>query len=269
MLSTLRRKLLWLIAGRAAVAALLLGLAPLIRITTLGPFAVDPFYALIGLSYALTIVYAATLRYVERHRWLIDVQLAADAILVSGIVYLTGGVASYFSSLYTLPIIAATTVESRRGGILVGILSCVLYAGLVLAQYTGVEGLAFNAALVLPPKRLAIYTVGLNLFGFAAVAALSGYLAEGLRQADAQLQRASDQIEDLQAFSRHVIDSLRSGLATTDLQGRILTFNRAATVITGIPSHEAVGALAVEVLRLPGEFHGMFSNSIERPHLPR
>ncbi len=50
MLSTLRRKLLWLIAGRAAVAALLLGLAPLIRSTTLGPFAVDPFYALIGLS---------------------------------------------------------------------------------------------------------------------------------------------------------------------------------------------------------------------------
>ena len=269
MLSTLRRKLLWLIAGRAAVAALLLGLAPLIRTTTLGPFAVDPFYALIGLAYALTIVYAATLKFVERHRWLIDVQLAADAILVSGIVYLTGGVASYFSSLYTLPIIAATTVESRRGGMLVGVLSCVLYVGLVLAQYTGLQGLAFNAALILPPRRLAIYTVGLNLFGFAAVAALSGYLAEGLRQADAQLQRASDQIEDLQAFSRHVIDSLRSGLATTDLQGRILTFNRAATVITGIPSHEAVGALAVEVLRLPGEFHGMFSKSIERPHLPR
>jgi two-component system sensor histidine kinase PilS (NtrC family) len=269
MLSTLRRKLLWLIAGRVAVATLLLGLAPLIRSTTPGPFAVDPFNALIGLSYALSVVYAATLGYVERHRWLIEVQLAIDAVVVSGIVYLTGGIASYFSSLYTLPIIAASTVESRRGGMMVGVLSCGLYAALVVAQYSGLPGLALNPGSTLPPSRLAAYTVGLNLFGFAAVAALSGFLAEGLRQADVQLQRASDQIEDLQAFSRHVIDSLRSGLATTDPDGRILTFNRAATVITGVPAAEAVGALATEVLRLPADFHAMFGARTERPHLPR
>jgi two-component system sensor histidine kinase PilS (NtrC family) len=269
MLSTLRRKLLWLIAGRVAVATLLLGLAPLIRSTTPGPFPVDPFFALIGLSYALTVVYAATLRYVERHRWLIDVQVAADAIVVSAIVYLTGGVASYFSSLYTLPIIAASTVESRRGGMLVSVLSCVLYTTLVLTQYSGMRGIVFNSGFALPPSRLAAYTVGLNVFGFAAVASLSGYLAEGLRQADAQLQRASVQIEDLQAFSRHIIDSLRSGLATTDLDGRILTFNRAASVITGVSAAEAVGALATEVLRLPDDYQGIFGGRSEGPSLPR
>ena len=40
--------------------------------------------------------------------------------MVSALVYLTGGVTSYFSTLYTLPIIAASTVRSRRGGLLVG-----------------------------------------------------------------------------------------------------------------------------------------------------
>ncbi|MEO6212130.1 MAG: ATP-binding protein [Vicinamibacterales bacterium] len=269
MLSTLRRKLLWLIVGRAVVATLLLGLAPLIRIAPPGALAIDPFYALIGLTYGLTLGYAFSLTYIERHRWLIDAQLAVDAVVVSAIVYLTGGVGSYFSSLYTLPIIAASTVESRRGGRMVGILSCALYAGLVLAQYAGLSGFDFTVGLPLPPRRLALYTVGLNLFGFAAVAALSGYLAEGLRQADVQLQRASDQIEDLQAFSRHVIDSLTSGLATTDLDGRILTFNRAATVITGIAAADAVGGLSVEVLRLPSAFTGMFGASPERPDLPR
>ena len=59
-------------------------------------------------------------------------QLAADAIIVSAFVFLTGGVASYFSSLYALPIIAASTLQSRRGGMLVAILSALLYAGLVL-----------------------------------------------------------------------------------------------------------------------------------------
>ncbi|HXG55704.1 MAG TPA: ATP-binding protein [Vicinamibacterales bacterium] len=269
MLSTLRRKLLWLIAGRAAVVTLLLGSAPLIRVTAPAEGSVDPFYGLIGLTYALTVGYAFALKYTERHRWLIDVQLAVDAVTVSAIVYLTGGVASYFSSLYTLPIIAASTVESRRGGMMVGILSCLLYAGLVVAQYLDIPGFDVASGFALPPKRLALYTVGLNLFGFAAVASLSGYLAEGLRQADVRLRRASDQIEDLQAFSRHVIDSLTSGLATTDIDGRILTFNRAATLITGTPGGEAVGALAVDVLSLPVEFHGLFGALAARPLLPR
>ena len=59
----------------------------------------------------------------------------------------------------------------------------------------------------MPPLRVAIYTVGLNVFGFFAVAALTGYLAEGLRRADAQLQQASSELADVQAFSRHVVDS--------------------------------------------------------------
>ena len=269
MFSTLRRKLLWLIAGRAAVATLLLGSAPLIRAN--GGLPVDPFYALLGCTYLLTIAYTLALKYVERYRWLVDVQLALDAVVVSGIVYLTGGVGSYFSSLYTLPIIAASTVESRRSGMTVGVLSCVMYGGLVLAHY-GDPGLferTTGLVVNLPAYRIGFMTVGLNLFGFAAVAALSGYLAEGLRRADAQLKQASNQIEDLQAFSRHVIDSLTSGLATTDIDGRILTFNRAAASITGIPVNDAVGQTATDVLALPPEFHDAFGTAEERPRLPR
>jgi two-component system sensor histidine kinase PilS (NtrC family) len=269
MLSTLRRKLLWLIVGRAAAATLLLGSAPLIRHQTDLP--VDPFYVLIGCTYVLTVAYALALRFLERYRWLVDVQLALDAIVVSGIVYLTGGVSSYFSSLYTLPIIAASTVESRRSGITVGIMSCVLYATLVGAQYADPVAFQRTTGLqtALPAARLSLYTVGLNIFGFFAVAALSGYLAEGLRRADAQLQQASNQIEDLQAFSRHVIDSLTSGLATTDIDGRIATYNRAAAAITGISVREAIGRSVVDVLALPAQFRGAFGSAEGRLPLPR
>ena len=269
MLSTLRRKLLWLIVGRAAAATLLLGSAPLIR--ERGSLPVDPFYVLIGCTYVLTVAYALALRYLERYRWLVDVQLALDAVVVSGIVYLTGGVSSYFSSLYTLPIIAASTVESRRSGMTVGTLSCVMYVGLVAAQYHDPDLFQRTTGLrtSLPAFRLSVYTVGLNVFGFFAVATLSGYLSEGLRTADAKLQQASNQIEDLQAFSRHVIDSLTSGLATTDIEGRIATFNRAAAAITGISVREAVGRPVVEVLSLPAQFRGAFGASEGRLPLPR
>ena len=95
--TALRRKLLWLIGGRAGVITFLLGSAILIPLKAPGSFPVDPFFALIGLTYALTIVWSLTLRFVDRHPWLIDVQVACDALIVSAIVHLTGGVTSYYS----------------------------------------------------------------------------------------------------------------------------------------------------------------------------
>ena len=253
----LRRKLLWLIAGRAAIVTVLLGSAILVQLKSSGAFSVDPFFFLIGITYALTAAYSLALKFAERHRWLVDLQLATDAVLVSAVVALTGGVTSYFSSLYTLPIIAASVFESRRGGLRTGVFASVLYTGVVLAQYAHFSDglLPFNVdARPLPPARVALYTLGFNVFGFVAVAALSGYLAESLRRADQRLEQASHQIADLQAFSRHIIDSLTSGLATTDVNGTILTFNRAAETITGIAAATAIGAAAADVLQLPAAF---------------
>ena len=104
---------------------------------------------------------------------------------------------------------------------------------------------------MLPPPSIAQYRVALNLFGFFAVALLSGSLAESVRSAGARLEQASSTIADLQAFNQHVIDSLPSGLATTDQEQRILTFNNAAAAITGLPAEAVVGQPMSEVLRFP------------------
>src|SRR2546422_7740240 len=139
---------------------------------------------------------------------------------------------------------------------MVAILSTVLYCGLVLAQYLTAWGLLHapwlrEQLIALPPRSVAQYTVALNVFGFFAVAFLSGSLSNSLRSAGAQLQQASTEIADLQALNQHVIDSLPSGLTTTDPTQRILTFNRAAELITGIPFRTAVGRPVSEVLQLP------------------
>ncbi len=251
----LRRKLAWLIAIRAILSTILLGSATLMQLSAPGSFPVDPFFSLIGLTYALTIFYAATLRYVDRFRWLVDLQLAGDALVVSAFIYLTGGVASYFSLVYVLPIVAASTVQFRRGGLLVATFSTVLYVGLVAGQYTVGDVLLQSRwgmpLIVLPPRLLAQYTVTLNVFSFFAVALLSGSLAEKARSTGVRLQRASTEIAGLQALNQHVIDSLPSGLVTTDPQQRILTFNRAAELITGVASASAIGRPIGNVLQLP------------------
>src|SRR5580698_3691113 len=121
MVSTaLRRKVAWLMAVRAVISTLLLGSATFVRVTAAGgSFAVDPFFFLIGLTYALTISYALTLKFVDSNRWLVDLQLAGDALIVSAFIAVTGGITSYFTSLYVLPIIAGSMLQFRRGGLLV------------------------------------------------------------------------------------------------------------------------------------------------------
>jgi len=257
--TNLKRKLAWLIAIRAVIGTILLGSATFAQIKSPGSFPVDPFFLLIGLTYALTFAYAVTLRFTERAPWLIDVQLAGDALIVSAFIYLTGGVTSYFTSLYVLPIIAASTVQFRRGGLIVATFSAVLYVGLVSAQYLVASGFLHDArlaatAVALPSRSAGQFTTALNVFGFFGVALLSGSLAEGLRSTGAQLEQASSELADLQALNQHVIDSLPSGLVTTDAEHHVLTFNRAAEAITGLTFRSVVGRPITEILPLPPEF---------------
>jgi two-component system sensor histidine kinase PilS (NtrC family) len=260
----LRSRLSTLIAVRVVVSTLLLGWAILIQLNRPGTFPVDPFFFLIGLTYGLSVVYLATLRFVDRHLWLADLQLGADALLVSGFIQLTGGITSYFSSLYLLPIIAASMIRFRRGALQVATFSAILYLALVAAQYLdvfpyGPESRLPALAIDLPTLQFAQYTVAINLFGFVAVALLSGSLAEGLRSADARLEDASHEIEDLRAFNEHVIDSLLSGLVTAGADMRVFTFNRAASLITGFTPEQAIGRQATEVLQLPPAFRARLS----------
>ncbi len=257
----LRSRLSTLIAVRVVVSTLLLGSAILVQINRPGAFPIDPFFFLIGLTYALSVFYLASLRFVGRYPWIADAQLGADAILVSAFIHVTGGITSYFSSLYLLPIMAAATVRFRRGALQVAALSAILYLALVVSQY--LEPSAFFPAswqalnpLELPTARFAQYTVAINLFGFFAVALLSGSLAETVRSTGARLERASTQIADLRVFNQYVIDSMLSGLVTADMGGRVLTFNRAAAAITGLSAAETVGRDVGDVLQLPAPFMG-------------
>jgi two-component system sensor histidine kinase PilS (NtrC family) len=257
----LRSRLSTLIAVRVVVGTLLLGSAILVQLNRPGAFPIEPYFFLIGLTYALSVIYIGSLRFVDRCPWIADAHLGADAILVSAFIHVTGGITSYFSSLYLLPIMAASTVRFRRGALQVATLTALLYLALVITQYF--EPAAFFPkswqALhpsELPSQRFAQYTVAINLFGFFAVALLSGSLAENLRSAGARLERASTQIADLRAFNQYVIDSLLSGLVTADMDGRILTFNRAASTITGLPAGEVVGRDIREVMQLPPQIVG-------------
>ena len=79
----LRSRLSTLIAARVVLVTLLMGSAILIQISRPGAFPVDPFFALIGLTYALSVFYLATLRYAERHPWLVIASRGSNRSVVA------------------------------------------------------------------------------------------------------------------------------------------------------------------------------------------
>lgn len=261
-----RRKLLWVIAARAAAVTLLLGSATLVQIRMPGAFPVDPFFFLIALTYALTVLYVLTVKWAEQHPWLVDLQLVLDAVVVSALVHMTGGITSYFTSVYVLPIIAAGALQYVRGAITVSVLSALLFGAVVVAQYAGPFAPFFASTgpfeAELPPLRVALFTLGLNLFGFFSIAILGGYLAESAKRADARLKQASTRIADLEAFNANVIDSLTSGLLTTDAAGRVISCNRTGLSIAGVTAAETLGADACELLQMPAEWRAALDRGL-------
>src|SRR5207247_2948842 len=105
--------------------------------------------------------------------------------------------------------------------------------------------------------------------GFFAVALLSGSLADSLQSAGAQLEQASEEIADLQALNQIVIDSLPSGLATTDADHRIVTFNRASESITGVDAQAAVGRPVQDVLQLSPTVMELITTGLGAPGVRR
>jgi two-component system sensor histidine kinase PilS (NtrC family) len=274
MIGTLGRRLLAHIALRLAAATVLLGAALVVELRAPGDFGTNPFFALIALIYVVSLVFIASLRFVDRLPWLTDIHFAIDVVVVSACVALTGGITSLFTSLYVLPIVAASTIQFRRGALQVAAFGSLLFSGVALAQYVQVTGnldslfgITFGGPL--PTLSVAQYTVGLNVFGFFAVAFLSGSLAERLRRADVRLEQASEEIADLQFFNQYVVDNLLSGLATADDQHRLLTFNRSAVIITGHSLAAVLNTSAFEVLQLPEEFTERLDDDLQRTRSKR
>ncbi len=248
----IRARLATLIAVRVVVSTLLLGSGVLVQLSRPDALPAAPYFYLIAAAYALSVGNLLGLRFADAHPWVGDAQLAGDALLVTAFIIVTGGVTSVFSSLYLLPVIAASTIRGRRGALQVAALNTLLLVAIVLWQYAQPAWFSeIGGENVLPSVRQAQYTVAINVFGFVAAALVSGTLAETARTADARFLRASSQMADLRAFNAHVIDSLLSGLATADASGRVLTFNRAAGAITGLDPAETLGRDVSEVLGVP------------------
>ncbi|HEU4402104.1 MAG TPA: ATP-binding protein, partial [Candidatus Polarisedimenticolia bacterium] len=99
---------------------------------------------------------------------------------------------------------------------------------------------------------------------FFAVAYLASYLTENLRRTGQELEMRRDDLAQLRDLNDNIIDSINSGLVTTDWEGRITFANRAAAEITGIPADDLPRMGIVEVLAQEKPFLWRIRTALER-----
>lgn len=127
-----------------------------------------------------------------------------------------------------------------------------MYPGLV-TRFPPLQYLAANVQLT-PELMTALQVkIGASFFGFFAVAYLTSYVAESRRKAGRELRDKSGQVASLQAKNENIIQSMREGLISTDLNGKITEINPAGAEILGRNIEELRGSGIDSIFRGLGD----------------
>ena len=248
----LEARLKRLMAFRVVMVTTLLFIATYVEAVSETLLTVNPLYFVIGATYALTVVHVIALRLVPSRRALAHAQVLGDLLMVTALVYVTGGVRPGFQLLYALSVLSATMLVPRRDALTLAGVATGLYGGLLAAVREGLlpttQGLAELHQL--PPRPL-LYVVFVLGVACATVALLGSYLAESLRHAGVKLREATLEVADLRGLNQVIVDSIQSGLMTTDADGRILYVNRFGELILGRSPETLRGYLVGDVLGSP------------------
>jgi two-component system sensor histidine kinase PilS (NtrC family) len=194
---------------------------------TLDDFPEGPFLVFV-VSVGLTAVYFLLSRIWRAFEVQVRAQFLIDALLITWLVWKTGDLTSPYITLYIVLIGVSSAFLRPQATFLMAVI-CIAFF-LMLAILTGLAVLQPSGSAQTTPRIIQI--VSFHTIAFLVVGLLASKLSERLSSGE-QLREATKTLANLQALHERIIESIRSGLITTDLEGNIYTFNAAASEITG------------------------------------
>ncbi len=225
-------KLGWLIAGRMATALLLSVVGTFWTRTGEASQSINKSLGLLTIVACLTILYALIVRLSKNILAQARFQLAVDILLVTWLVWNSNVIQSPYVALYIVIIAVSSLFLGPREAVVTSV-ACTVAFTVCSLQITGIVGQIDTTRLVSGSISQTIQWVGLFDVSFLVVGLLSARLAERQSRSDVRLLAATQSLANLRALHERIVASIRSGLVTTDLDGRIFTFNSAAQEITG------------------------------------
>lgn len=262
----LRKQIQWLLFFRVLFLSLMLGISVLLQTKTPSIF-LPPMhylaYFIAGL-YLFTIISALVVRIIQCYSRFGYFQITLDTLLVTLLVFSTGGSQSVFTVVYFFPIVMGAFMLFRRGSLLFATLSSLLFGALLLVEYGGQA----SRFVQMYPVQTTNYQTLLHSFTvysltFFLVAILSSMLSTRLQKTEAELFQTVSDYDRLSFLYKQIFDDINTGIITVDDHNRITSFNRAAELITSYRSGEVLGQ---EISRpFPGLETGLLQD--ERRHM--
>ncbi|MDQ1640316.1 MAG: two-component system, NtrC family, sensor histidine kinase PilS [Pyrinomonadaceae bacterium] len=237
--TSLGRKLWWLIFGRLAVAIALV-LARIIWISGRSDAAWTEILPALLIVFGLTLVYSLAHRISRTLPFQARLQFAVDILLVTWLNWTTDVIHSPYIALYIVIIAASSLFLGPRDSIITSVGCTVAFTASGLAVLAGYGTHSARTVLEVGTSQTA-QTIGLFDLAFLVVGLLSARLAERQSRSDVRLIAATQSLASLRALHERIVESIRSGLVTTDLEGHIYTFNAAAEEITGYKQMDVRG----------------------------
>jgi two-component system sensor histidine kinase PilS (NtrC family) len=234
----LQRQLQWLMLCRVIVASFFLGVAVIAQLQRSGSYLAPYLMYLYGLTasvYCITIIYVVLILTISNFKFFAYAQIMADIMLITVLVFITGGINSIFSFMYSISIISASILLYRFGGLLAATTASFCYTFLLNLEYNKIIHPLQISPFVARgyAEEPLVYPIIINITAFYLVAILSSFISEQARKSRMQLKEQQIDIKTLEALNERIIQSINSGLLTIDLKGNIISFNRAAEQITG------------------------------------
>ncbi len=238
---------------RLAIVTFLFGLATWLLFTMQMDVGVLPlFYPLFAVIYGGTVIFAHRLEQIPSTTTFSYAQFLIDVICITVVVAFTGSSESLFVYTYIFVILAAGLILQTRGALTVATLVTVCYVGVLALGLFGYEsirvGLGENLAYQDAGVLYRVSQVIVQLMGFYLIAWLAGTLATRLEESQQALRRAGVDLAVLRELHANIIENIGSGILTVGENGRLSSFNRAASLITGMTVAEALGQHLDDIL---------------------
>ncbi|CAN5817076.1 ATP-binding protein [soil metagenome] len=159
-------------------------------------------------------------------------QVVFDVLMVTAIIYVTGGPYSPYPPLYILVITAAALLLPLPGGMLIGVLSSMLFlSGVVFVPMED-------------PRREDYLRVGL----FCVVAVATAGVGDRLRRTGAALGAMETELRQLRLDTNDIMGAVDTAVVTVDGAGRLIYLNAATMDLLGASLAGWTGRPVVEEL---------------------
>ncbi len=190
-----RKNVFWFILFRLIVITALLASVVVIQHSTSIFLPTSPFYYLVFIFYFLSFAYFLLYFWGKSYALQVYLQICFDFLLITVLVYISGGLKSSFYFLYIFEIIAASLFLSHQATYLVSAVSAITFGLLVEGMYFGIiPSFSVEQNMNISPG-LALNNIFIAWSVFFLVSLLMNYITGSLRKTKSELQSAKAELE--------------------------------------------------------------------------